>query len=337
MFSKLYTKIKKYIIENHNFILFLILLTLVLNIKLPYIVERPGGIINLKNQIKVDGKSIEGNFNSSYVSVNKGTVISVVMGLIMPNWDIVKLNEYTYDDIDYDENFKLEKLSMNESHSIALMVVFDKLSIPYTLKNEKLYVYYKDKDLKNDLEYNDQIIKCDETDISGYDDLSNCIYNSTDNNVDLVVIRNGKKVSFNQKLHDQGDRKVIGIGIYRDNVVSSEYKVEFNNSSSESGPSGGFMDALALYDYFSKSNLSKGLKVAGTGTIDLDGYVGEISGIKYKLLGAEKKNVDVFFVPKANYKEAVKIKKKHKLKINIVKVETLDDAINYLEKLKKSN
>ena len=44
-----------------------------------------------------------------------------------------------------------------------------------------------------------------------------------------------------------------------------------------------------------------------------------------------EKKVDIYFVPEDNYKEAKKILKKYKLKINIVSISTLDDAINYLE------
>ena len=91
-----------------------------------------------------------------------------------------------------------------------------------------------------------------------------------------------------------------------------------------------------MYDALTKKDLTKGLKIAGTGTIEEDGTIGAIGGVKYKLLGAVNSHADIFFVPSGNnYKEAVKIKKKRKLKIKIVKVEKAEDAINYLKKYSK--
>ena len=90
--------------------------------------------------------------------------------------------------------------------------------------------------------------------------------------------------------------------------------------------------ALMVYNALTKQDLTKGMKVVGTGTIDLDGKVGEIGGVKYKLMGAVKNKADVFLVPKENYKEAMRVKEKKKYDIEIVEVRTLKDAIDYLEK-----
>jgi PDZ domain-containing protein len=96
------------------------------------------------------------------------------------------------------------------------------------------------------------------------------------------------------------------------------------------------MTTLAIYDSLTEKDLSHGLKIAGTGTIDADGYVGDIDGVKHKINGAAKDEADIFFVPAGrNYEEATKTKKENNLKIEIVPVETLDDAIKYLENLKK--
>ena len=62
----------------------------------------------------------------------------------------------------------------------------------------------------------------------------------------------------------------------------------------------------------SSDDITHGKKVVGTGTIDVYGNVGEIGGIKYKLMAASKKNADIVFVPEANYKEAKKIMDKEK-------------------------
>ena len=95
------------------------------------------------------------------------------------------------------------------------------------------------------------------------------------------------------------------------------------------------MLTLAIYDALSEEDLSNGLNIMGTGTIDENEKIGEIGGIKHKLLGASKMQADVFFVPSANYEEAKKIYEDYKLKFKLVSVETLDDALNYLKNMSK--
>ena len=92
------------------------------------------------------------------------------------------------------------------------------------------------------------------------------------------------------------------------------------------------MLSLTIYDLLVKENLSHGRTIAGTGTIDRYGNVGEIGGVKYKIKGAVKDKADIFFVPKDNYKEAKKIVDKNKYKLKLVKVNTLKEAIEYLKK-----
>ena len=91
--------------------------------------------------------------------------------------------------------------------------------------------------------------------------------------------------------------------------------------------------AEGIYDSLIKEDLTKGLKIAGTGTIDENGLVGEIDGVKYKLIGAVDSGADLFLVPSGNnYKEAVKTKEEKGYKIKIIKIKTFDEAVKYLKK-----
>ena len=109
-------------------------------------------------------------------------------------------------------------------------------------------------------------------------------------------------------------------------------KITLDFDSSEGGPSGGFMLSLAIYNRLVSFDLTKGRKIAGTGTIDKDGNIGEIGGVKYKVMGANGGKADVFFVPEGNFEEAIKYKEEKGYDLNIVKVKTLDDAIDYLRR-----
>jgi len=92
------------------------------------------------------------------------------------------------------------------------------------------------------------------------------------------------------------------------------------------------MIALSIYAQNIEEDLIRGRKIAGTGTIDIEGNVGEIGGIKHKIIGAVKQNIDVFLVPYDNYEEAKKVVEEFDYNINLVSIKTFDDAINYLKK-----
>ena len=93
------------------------------------------------------------------------------------------------------------------------------------------------------------------------------------------------------------------------------------------------MCALDIYNKITEYDLTKGKKIAGTGSIDAEGNIGKIDGVKYKLKGAVNKKADVFIVPYENYDEAIKIKEKNNYNIKIIESSTLKEAIEKLKEL----
>ncbi|HEX6843619.1 MAG TPA: S16 family serine protease [Actinomycetota bacterium] len=75
------------------------------------------------------------------------------------------------------------------------------------------------------------------------------------------------------------------------------------SSGEVGGPSAGLMFALGLWELLTPGDLLDRRVVAGTGTIDLDGNVGPIGGVRDKVLGAEHAGADLFLVPTANFRE----------------------------------
>ena len=89
-----------------------------------------------------------------------------------------------------------------------------------------------------------------------------------------------------------------------------------------------------MYNQLTKKDLTKGYTIAGTGTIEEDGSIGQIGGIEHKILGAVAAKADYFLSPAGdNYKDAKKYIKKKKLKIKLIKVNNIQDAISILEGL----
>ena len=97
-------------------------------------------------------------------------------------------------------------------------------------------------------------------------------------------------------------------------------------------PNSDLETSLVIYDKLMPKDITGGKKIVGTGTIDIEGNVGRIGGIKEKLGAANKKKADVVFVPKDNYKEAKKLYDKNGYKFKLISVEKFDDAVSFLEK-----
>src|SRR6185503_5289687 len=70
------------------------------------------------------------------------------------------------------------------------------------------------------------------------------------------------------------------------------------------GPSAGLMFTLGVIDKVDPVDLTGGVRIAGTGTIDDEGNVGPIGGIPQKLRGAKRDGATVFLAPAANCDEA---------------------------------
>ena len=65
----------------------------------------------------------------------------------------------------------------------------------------------------------------------------------------------------------------------------------------------------------------------------MDGNVGEIAGVKYKIMGAVKNKADVFIVPADNYEEAKQIVNKYNYKIKLIEAKNFNQVLEDLEKI----
>ena len=89
------------------------------------------------------------------------------------------------------------------------------------------------------------------------------------------------------------------LGVWVDPEFSMPFEVQIQVDD-VGGPSAGTMFALGLLDKLTPEDEANGKVVAGTGTIDLDGNVGAISGIRQKMIGAVRDGAEAFLAPAGN-------------------------------------
>ena len=196
-------------------------------------------------------------------------------------------------------------------------------------------VYLKDKE-KTNLKVGDILLSIDGKSISNIDDIKKIV--STKNigdKISVLVKRNNKEKECYVSVFESENQKMIGVSIMPLPNYETDPKLDVKFSKNESGPSGGLMLGLTIYDKLTEDDLTNGLNIVGSGTLDSAGNVGAIGGVKYKLQGAVKNKADVFIAAnEENYDECIKLKKEKKYDIEIIGVDTLEDAINKLKELK---
>jgi PDZ domain-containing protein len=96
------------------------------------------------------------------------------------------------------------------------------------------------------------------------------------------------------------------------------------------GPSAGLAFTLAILDRFTPGSLTGDARVAVTGTIEVDGSVGPVGGVRHKAAAAIREGATVFLVPRDELAEA---RKAAGDRLKVVPVDTLDDALAELRRL----
>ena len=139
----------------------------------------------------------------------------------------------------------------------------------------------------------------------------------------VSVIRDKKIVEFNNLSIPSGEK--LGINLYP--IGSTKIDIDKLKTENVSGSSGGLIFTLVLIDSLTTGDLTGNKKIAGTGTINLDGSIGAIDGVIYKYKAATDSNSDVFFVPSANFDALKNFDSKN---TEIVSVDSIYDAIDYL-------
>ncbi len=318
------------LIKKNAFLLLGMAITLFLFFfPLPFTIEGPGGLISVGNRFQIDEETTEQNYYLAYVSEYKATPMMYLYAKLHKNFLIVEKREQN--GTDKEASYR-NHLMLEEANQDALLYAYLKAGKKVSLLEEEIYVTYIDQQAKTDLKVGDKIISIDEEKIRDKNHLFEVIQTKEVGEKLGIVVENKKKTmqKYAEIIEVEGKKK-IGFLPTLKRKFEVEPQITFLFDKSESGASGGFMMTLAIYDALINANFSKNLKIAGTGTIDSEGNIGEIGGIQYKILGAIKEKADIFFVPKENYEEALKTLKEKKGNLELIRVSHFDEALAYLE------
>jgi PDZ domain-containing protein len=189
------------------------------------------------------------------------------------------------------------------------------------------------------LHIGDVIVTADGHPIRGDTDLRHAIaQHKVGDAVTLEIVRGGTHATVRVPVANSDNGKVIGVEI----LPRFKFPIQITvDTAGIEGPSGGHAMTLAILDDLTPGNLTGGLRVAVTGTIDPDGNVGEIGGIEQKAVAARAAHVHLFIVPKcspddspeqfANCNDDLRrATRRVGAKVKVVPVSTFDEALQVL-------
>ncbi|MGM9925262.1 MAG: SepM family pheromone-processing serine protease [Bacillus sp. (in: firmicutes)] len=313
---------------------------------LPYYVSKPGMAKELEPIIEVEGGTqADGSLMLTTIQMGKANVYTYAMANMADYWHIYDDEEIRREN-ETDEEYEMRQLYMMEgSKEKAIISAFREADRPYEVIFKGIYVYglVDDMPAKDILQIGDRITKVNKKTLQSKQQFTDYIAKHKEGDViNVEIIRDKKTINKDIPLQVIPDSGKLGIGILLIDDIEVKTTPHVSIDSEQiGGPSAGLMFSLEIYNQLVEEDITRGYKIAGTGTIDETGEVGAIGGIEQKIVAASKSGAEIFFAPNekgskdSNYAAAKKTAEEIDTEMEIVPVDTMEDALEYLEQLEE--
>ena len=146
----------------------------------------------------------------------------------------------------------------------------------------------------------------------------------------IGIQRNGKEIQIETQLIEHIEYKNEPMVGFLASTPNQRFVFPINvdiDTGSVGGPSAGLMMALNVYNKLIETDITNSTVIAGTGTIEIDGSVGPVGGVKQKVIAAKRAGATLILVPTANYEDAKPFKDD---KTFIIAVENFENALEVI-------
>ncbi|MCF3942535.1 SepM family pheromone-processing serine protease [Oceanobacillus alkalisoli] len=313
--------------------------------QLPFYIQKPGNTEALNPIVEVaDGYTSDGEMYLVTVSGLQATPLHYLLAKVLPHNEIKPLHEVIPEGITTDDYMHAQLQVMESSQEASLVVAYEAAEQDITIDYAGVYVVSVVEDMPSigKLEMGDLITQIDGVEITESTDLINYVEEkAAGDRITVNFQREGEQLTEEITLDhfpDDDTRVGMGISLVTDREVTVDPEVNFS-SGQIGGPSAGLMFALEIYDQLTEEDVTKGYEVAGTGEIDYEGNVYRIGGIDKKVVSADREGIDIFFAPNedgredSNYVVAKEKAEEIGTEMEIVPVDTFQDALEYLESI----
>ena len=304
------------------------------NVELPYLAYSPGQVSDAADSIVVDGVDVyppEGELLMLTVITPEVNAFEALIAGFDPTIDLVR-REAVRRVGETDEEYRNRVLQqMDDSNFRSVAVALDYLGYDLVPTEVVINEFVEGVPAQSVLELGDTIIEVDGLPVTSVMEIRPLLEGrSPGDTIEVTVLRNGTESVVEVELAERDDEPGVAmIGVSLGELTAPPFPVEIS-AGDVGGPSAGMMHTLAIIDVLTEGELTKGNVIAGTGTIRMDGAVGNIGGVRQKVVAAEAAGADYMLVPEGNYETALTAPR---TSIQIIPVATLTDAIAFLEGL----
>lgn len=291
-----------------------------------YAIIAPGGVTNLDQAFTIDQVEMDDHFYSIYVySQDPITLFQYVLLRNNPNYEI-SLMTTRQSDTSILDGVVQGNISKIASYQTSLIKAYELAHVKdelITIDYDYLGLIIYDFPRRiNEISIGDLIIGVDGYNLSesNFEDSTSLAYQRE---VEYTIQRSDGSI-YTYTYHYQEDDVLFWFFPSYD-IKDANPSFSYSDFNVIGGSSGGLMQTLNIYVSLLKLNITN-VKIAGTGTIEMDGSIGKIGGIREKIITAEREQMDVFFIPESHIDDIAGLNYSYEL----VVVNTIDEAVNWL-------
>lgn len=272
-------------------------------VPLPAFIEMPGSAVGIPACITIDEEpdaAVHGDFMITTITQREATVFDLALATVVDDRRVIPRQDLLGGRQRRDFLSQQRQVFVDATER-AVLVALETVGLAVRREGSGVRVVEVLDGAPADgaLRAGDVITAVDGDEVRTTDDLIAAIDDGAPLTVRIERDAETLQVVLEPEVRDvDGERRaVIGVRIEtRDPEIELPLDVDVN-SGRVGGPSAGLMIGLAVFDLIDDDDLAAGRRIAGTGTLALDGRVGRIDNIDLKVTAALAEGADVFVAP----------------------------------------
>lgn len=304
------------------------------NVELPYLAFGPGPVSDAADAVvaeDVDTYPPDGELLMLTVVSQGVNLFEAIIAGLDPTIDLVPKQAVRRPGETNEEYRNRTLQQMDDSNFRSIAVALGYLDIDLISSEVVVNEFVEGVPAASVLVLGDSIVAVNGVDITTVEDIRPLLEGvGIGESITMTVMRDGERVDVEVALAERDDEPGVAmIGVILGELAEPPFPLKIQ-AGDVGGPSAGMMHALAIIDTLTEGELTKGHVIAGTGTIAIDGTVGNIGGIRQKVPAAEAAGATYILVPAGNYEKALTAEFDN---IEIVPIATISEAVAFLETL----
>ena len=281
--------------------------------------------------------SFDGNLYQLTVRRDEANIYVYLWSLLNSSYDLYPREVILPDGVTPQELSEISIQNMRTSENVAIAVALKNIGYEIESKGDGVAVVglLEDSPVKDKLKKGDLINSINNTDIfSATEFISTLRTYSIGETVSIGLLREidgiKKQIYIKTTLIEHVEYEGEPMVGFLATTVNERFDFPFEidiKTGNVGGPSAGLMMALNVYNNLIPEDITNSKIIAGTGTIEIDGSVGPVGGIKQKIIAAKRAGAELILVPVANFEEARPFETD---KTAIVAVDSFDEALSVI-------